>query len=304
MNATQPSSEMSVGLRGTVTFTVAFAYTQGLEIFFEDVGTGTPVVLGHSFLCSGKMWREQVPALVGRFRVINPDLRGHGRSSEVNRPFSLYDAVSDVVAVLDQLRLAQAIWCGLSIGGMVALRAALTCPERVSALILLDTDAGAERALRKLKYRAMGAGVRAVGVSPFLSSIARLMFGATTRRQTQTLVNEWKKEFAAVHVPSALRCLDALMRRDSLLARLAQIRVPALVLVGEEDRSLPPPLSRRIHTLLRNSTLSVIPAAGHLSALEQPRAVNDAILSFLAAHANRFPKVSVDTFSDRQLGSP
>jgi len=56
---------------------VALVHSQGLEIFFEDVGTGTPVVLGHSFLCSGKMWREKVPALVDRFRVINPDLRGH-----------------------------------------------------------------------------------------------------------------------------------------------------------------------------------------------------------------------------------
>jgi len=264
---------------------VALAHSQGLEIFFEDVGTGTPVVLGHSFLCSGKMWREQVPALVGRFRVINPDLRGHGRSSEVNRPFSLYDAVSDVVAVLDRLGIGKAIWCGLSIGGMVALRAALTCPERVSALILLDTDAGAETALRKLKYLAMGAGARAVGISPFLSSIARLMFGATTRRHEPTLVAEWNKEFAGVHVPSVLWCLDALMRRDSMLERLGRIGVPALVLVGEEDRSLPPPLSRRIHDLLPGSTFSVIPAAGHLSALEQPEAVNHAILTFLEAHA-------------------
>jgi pimeloyl-ACP methyl ester carboxylesterase len=264
---------------------MALVHSQGLEIFFEDVGTGTPVVLGHSFLCSGKMWREQVPALVGRFRVINPDLRGHGRSSEVNQPFSLYDAVSDVVAVLDRLGIGKAIWCGLSIGGMVALRAALTCPERVSALILLDTDAGAETALRKLKYLAMGAGARAVGISPFLSSIARLMFGATTRRHEPTLVAEWNKEFAGVHVPSVLWCLDALMRRDSMLERLGRIGVPALVLVGEEDRSLPPPLSRRIHDLLPGSTFSVIPAAGHLSALEQPEAVNHAILTFLEAHA-------------------
>jgi pimeloyl-ACP methyl ester carboxylesterase len=168
---------------------------------------------------------------------------------------------------------------------MVALRAALTCPERVSALILLDTDAGAETALRKLKYLAMGAGARAVGISPFLSSIARLMFGATTRRHKPTLVTEWNEEFAGVHVPSVLRCLDALMRRDSLLARLGRIGVPALVLVGEEDRSLPPPLSRRIHDLLPGSTFSVIPAAGHLSALEQPEAVNHAILTFLEAHA-------------------
>lgn len=263
-----------------------FAHHQDLDLYFEDVGTGTPVVLGHSFLCSGKMWREQVPALAGKCRVINPDLRGHGRSSDVNRPFSLYDAVLDVVAVLDQLGIGRAIWCGLSIGGMVALRAALICPERVSGLIILDADAGAETALRKVKYLAMGTGARALGVSPFLPSISRLMFGATTRRRNPALVREWKKEFASVRVPAVLLCLDALMHRDSLLPRLGEINVPALVLVGEEDRSLPPPLSRRIHALLRDSTLAVIPAAGHLSALEQPAAVTESILGFLGAHAN------------------
>lgn len=265
---------------------MAFVQNQGLDIFFEDTGTGAAVVLGHSFLCSGKMWREQVPALSSRFRVINPDLRGHGRSGAVNRPFSLYDAASDVVAVLDRLRIDRATWCGLSIGGMVALRAALTRPERVSGLILLDADAGAETTLRKLKYLAMGAGARVVGVRPFLPTITRLMFGATTRRRNPTLVDEWKKEFAGVSLPSVLRCLEALMRRDSVLELLGGIRVPALVLVGEEDQSLPPAFSRRMHELLRDSTFSVIPAAGHLSALEQPARVTSAILSFLVAHPN------------------
>jgi pimeloyl-ACP methyl ester carboxylesterase len=265
---------------------VAVVHNQGLDIFYEDSGAGSPVVLGHSFLCSGKMWREQVPALDAKFRVINPDLRGHGRSGHVTRPFSLYDALSDVIAVLDQLNIQRATWCGLSIGGMVALRAALTCPERVAGLILLDTDAGAETGLHKLKYRAMGAGASVLGLRPFLPPIARLMFGATTRRQNPMLVSEWKRQFASLHVPSLLRCLEALMRRDSLLGRLDQIGVPALVLVGEEDRSLPPPLSRRIHDRLRHSTFGLIPGAGHLSSLEQPAPVTDAITGFLAAHAS------------------
>jgi pimeloyl-ACP methyl ester carboxylesterase len=174
---------------------MVFVHTRGLSISFEDIGTGSPVVLGHSFLCSGKMWREQVPALASRFRVLNLDFRGHGRSSEVTQPFSLYDAVSDVVAVLDELGIEKAVWCGLSIGGMVALRAALTCPQRVERLILLDTDAGPESPLRKLRYYGMGLGARLMGTRPFLSPIARLMFGSTTRQQNPTLVREWKEEF-------------------------------------------------------------------------------------------------------------
>jgi pimeloyl-ACP methyl ester carboxylesterase len=265
---------------------MAVVQNQGLQIFFEDSGAGPPVVLGHSFLCSGGMWREQVPALDAKFRVINPDLRGHGRSSHVTRPFSLYDALSDVIAILDQLGIERAIWCGLSIGGMVALRAALTHPERVAGLVLLDSDAGPETGLRKLKYRAMGAGARVAGFGPFLPSIARLMFGTTTRRDNPALVDEWKRHFADLHLPSILHGLDALMNRDSLLGRLDQITVPVLVLVGEEDISTPPPLSRRIHDRLPQSTLRLIPGAGHLSALERPALVNEAILGFLAAKAD------------------
>ncbi len=256
---------------------------RGLSISFEEVGTGPPVVLGHSFLCSGAMWRGQVPALAPKYRVLNLDFRGHGRSSEVTESFSLYDAVSDVVAVLDELGIDKAVWCGLSIGGMVALRAALTCPDRVEALVLLDTDAGAEVPLRKAKYRGMGVAAGMFGIGPLLSPIARLMFGATTRRRNPHLVTEWKREFASVHVPSVLRGLDALMRRDSLLDRLPEITAPALVVVGAEDRSLPPPLSRRIHHALGDSRFVQIEAAGHLSALEQPDAVNASILDFLGA---------------------
>ena len=133
----------------------------------------------------------------------------------------------------------------------------------------------------------MGLGARLLGIGPFLSPISRLMFGATTRRQNPALVSEWKREFSTVHIPSVLRGLDALMQRDSLLARLPQISVPALVLVGKEDRSLPPSLARRIHDLLPDSRLVQIPAAGHLSALEQPAAVTEAILDFLATRIDQ-----------------
>src|SRR2546427_1181560 len=98
---------------------MSFAKSQGVAIFFEDVGSGPAVVLVHGLLCSGMMWRGQVRPLSRRFRVINPDLRGHGQSGRVATPFSLYDVVADVFAVLDQLRIDRAVWCGLSIGGMV-----------------------------------------------------------------------------------------------------------------------------------------------------------------------------------------
>ncbi len=254
---------------------------QGIPIHFADTGSGPPVVLGHSFLCSGEMWAPQVPALAESFRVINVDCRGHGRSGRAKGRCTLYDLVADQLVVLDHLGIERAVWAGLSIGGMVALRAALTAPERVAALILLDTHAGPERLFKRVKYRAMALAVRAFGVRPLLPSIVPLMFGKTTLETKPDLVAEWKERFAALDVPSVLSVLSALTARDSVVGRLGEIEAPALVVVGSEDRSLPPPCARQIAAGLPAATLLEVRAAGHLSTLEQPEIITGAMLDFL-----------------------
>ncbi len=259
--------------------------SQGIRIVFDDLGKGVPVVLTHSFLCSGEMWAPVLPALAARARVVNVDLRGHGRSAPSPRSFTLYDMVGDVLAVLDSLGIERAVWAGLSIGGMISLRAALTVPNRVAGLVLLDTDAGPEHPKVRLKYRAMGLGAHLVGLRPFVPSVLPLMFGSTTLTTRPELVAEWRVRFAAVHVPSMLATLGALVRRDDLRPRLGEIRTPAMVLVGDEDTTLPPARASQIHAGIFGSRLEVIPRAGHLSALEQPDAVSDAILSFLETYS-------------------
>lgn len=265
------------------------AHNGGVAIAYEDAGSGRPLLLGHSFLCSGAMWRGQAPALAERYRVLNADLRGHGASGPATGRFTVYDAVDDAAAVLDAAGVERAVWCGLSFGGWVALRAALTRPERVEGLVLVDTDAGAEPAYGKLRNYAMGLGARVLGVGPFLRPIARLMFGATTRREDPELVREWRGAFSRVHLPSVLRGLRAAMTRDSVLERLPEIGVPTLVVVGAEDRPIPPARSREMHARLPDAELVVVPGAGHLSALERPGAVTDAVLDFLV---RRFPGAS------------
>lgn len=255
---------------------------QGLSIHYEEHGEGPPIVLGHSFLCDGQMWREQVPALAESHRVINLDLRGHGRSSPATGKFTLYDVVDEVVAVLDHLGVDRAVWCGLSIGGMVALRAALTRSERVDSLILMDTTAGAETAWKTLKYRMMGRAARMVGMERVAPLVLPLFFGRTTLREQPELVREWRERIVGTDLRSVLLGLETLVRRDSVVDRLGEIRVPALVIVGSEDRSLPPALSREIDAGLPDSRLVEVPGAGHLSALERPAEVTAAMLDFLS----------------------
>lgn len=253
----------------------------GNTIYFEDVGEGPVVVLGHSFLCSGEMWAPQVPVLAERHRVVNIDLRGHGRSSELSEPCGVYDLVGDVEAVLDSLEIQSAVWAGLSIGGMVAMRAALTVPARVRGLILLDTHAGRETVFKKIKYRAMNAGAKMIGLRPFLPAVMPLMFGASTLKHKPELVAEWEGKFATIDLRSIGVILEALVRRDSVVERLPEIGVPTLVIVGAEDASLPVGCSRQISEGIPDSSLLIVPESGHLSALEQPEAVADAMAGFL-----------------------
>lgn len=253
----------------------------GIKIYYEVSGSGPPVVLGHSFLCSGEMWKPQLPFLGGQNTVINIDLRGHGRSGEICRDFDLYDLVEDVLAVLDQLGVDQAVWAGLSIGGMVALRAAVKAKDRVSGLILLDTHAGTESMTRKFKYWAMVAVSRVIGTTPLIPQVIRMFFSSYTREGNPELVHEWRERFSSVSVNTIVHTVAALTSRDSVVEQLGKIELPALVVVGESDNPTPPVYSREIVAALPNGTLLEVSNAGHLSNLEQPAVVTTAMVSYL-----------------------
>lgn len=196
------------------------------------------------------------------------------------------DAVDDVAAVLDAEGVERAVWAGLSMGGMAALRAALTCPDRIRALILFDTHGGREPPLQRAKFQALALAVRILGVRPLAATVAKEMFGATTLRSREQLVRDWKSQLVRAHVPSALRTLEAILRRDDLTQRLHEISVPALVGVGIEDHTQPPARARRLAADLPNATYVEIEDAGHLSALEQPQAVTTAMVAFLDGMGN------------------
>lgn len=248
----------------------------GHTLHYTDVGAGRPLVLVHSFLCSTAMWeRVTLPG-----RVITVDLRGHGQSGPATRPFSLYDLVDDVLAVMDHAGLAHATLVGLSIGGMVSLRLALRHPDRVAALVLLDTDAGPETRTVSLKYAAMGAVAKRLGTKPLLGQIAGLMFGATTLATQPELVSAWKARWRDVHVPSVLLFLDTLADRDDVLEQLGDVQVPVHVVVGAQDKALPPARSRALAAAL-GVDLVQVPDCGHLSVLEQPAALQAEITGFL-----------------------
>ena len=253
----------------------------GQRIHYRVEGQGPPVLLAHSFLCSTLMWQGQIDALKDRYRLIAVDARGHGEAGPIAGPFTMWDAAQDHLAVLDDLGVQRAAWAGLSQGGMAALRVALSAPERVAGLMLLDTDAGPESAFVKAKYTGMKAVARAFGIRPLLPAVGPIMFGPTARRSQPALVRTWKARFAKQDVPSMLLGIDAIRFRDDLRGRLGEIACPALVLVGAEDKALPPPRSQALAEGLADARHVVLPGAGHLSAVEAPDAVTAAMSSLL-----------------------
>src|SRR5947199_4928714 len=133
-----------------------FAEVNGQRIRFEDSGgDGPPVILSHGFLMDREMFAPQVGALSPEFRVITWDERGFGETEFDGEPFSYWDSARDCLSLLDHLGIEQAVLGGMSQGGFLSLRAALTSPARVKALVLMDTQSGVEDPATRAGYDAM-----------------------------------------------------------------------------------------------------------------------------------------------------
>jgi len=232
------------------------------------------------------MWDPIMPGLARRFRVINVDARCH-RNSTTPGPFTLDDLAQDWLAVLDEEKIDRAHLCGLSMGGMTAMRFALRTPERVAAMALLDTSADEEPTAQRRAYRVLGEIHRRVRIDFLLNPIfRRKMFGRTTRRDRPELIDQglaWIQE----NPPSVLYpALRAVFDRESIIDRLSAIQCPTLVISGDEDAAIPPDRGKRIADNIPGATLQLIPRAGHISVMEQPTEVETHLTTFFARHSS------------------
>ena len=258
----------------------------GARTYYEIHGSGATLLLGHSLLFDGRMWEPVIPALAGKFRVINVDARRHRHSTGGGR-FTIEDLADDWLAILDQEKTERALLCGLSLGGMTAMRLALRAPARVAAMALLGTSADPEAPADRVTYRALAEIQRLVRLDALTDPVVeRKMFSATSRREQPDLV---ARCMAIIHenVPRQLYpALRAVFDRESIADRLSEIRCPTLVLCGEEDAATGPSRSRRIADRIPGATLHMIPRAGHCSVMEQPAAVEAHLTAFFDRHAS------------------
>ena len=251
----------------------------GIPLSYEERGTGVPLVLLHGFPLDSRIWREQVAALSDGFRVIAPDLRGFGQSTS-EQPFTLESLADDVHALLADLDALPCVLGGLSMGGYVALGYAKKYPSDLLGLALIDTKAEADTAEGKAGREKMIELARSHGAAAVADQMMPKMLAAdaaTSRPQVKRELDAIMKAQAPLTIQHAL---TAMRDRPDFVANLPSFTVPALVVVGEHDAITPPAGAEKMSKALHNSTYVVIRGAGHMSPMEQPQQVTDALRRF------------------------
>jgi pimeloyl-ACP methyl ester carboxylesterase len=265
----------------------------GAELAYEDLGHGErPLVLVHGFTGFRDDFREQQPALTALGRTILYDHRGHGDSSKggAAASYSFAQLVDDLRAVLDALGVQRCDLLGHSMGGMITLRFALDCPERVASLVLMDTAARPPDHMPRAPLAAAGAIARSDG----LARLADLLRGRAAddpsrpeaerrveREMGQAFWERRRRRLVAMDVEAFAILALELVDQEPLTARLSDIHCPTLVMVGEQDIGFLAPADELTRGIAGAHQV-VIPNAAHSPQLENPTAWIAAIREHLA----------------------
>ena len=253
------------------------ALINGTTIYYEDTGSNLPaVILSHGFLMDHEMFAPQVAALKSTHRVITWDERGFGGTIAADE-FTYWDSAKDVIGLMDYLGIETAVVGGMSQGGFLSLRVALTAPERVRGLILLDTQAGLEEPGSDEGYMLMHDAWMEHGPEPVQEFIASLILGPGEWPQ-------WFAKWAVLNKESFSRAFRCLLNRDDITARLGSITCPALVVHGDADVAIPLSKAEVLRDGLGGKVqYVVVPGGPHAANLTHPEPVNAAITHFLSA---------------------
>jgi 3-oxoadipate enol-lactonase len=254
-----------------------------MDLAYSDVGPGPVVVLLHGFPLSRAMWQEQFTAIGSVYRVIAPDLRGHGDSPVPQGVYTMDAMADDVVELLETLEIAGPVVVGgLSMGGYVALSLAARYPTRVRALLLMDTRAGADTPEAAEGREATAKSVLAAdSVAAVVDAMLPRLFCKMSLEQRPERVEPMTAVMAKTAPQGIAGALRGMAARPDRRGDLPKIAVPTLVLVGEDDVITPPAEARAMAESIPNAQLAVIPQAGHMAPYENPSVANAAILRFL-----------------------
>jgi pimeloyl-ACP methyl ester carboxylesterase len=268
----------------------------GVDLYWEEHGTGDPLLLVMGLAADSTAWMFQVPAFAERYRTITFDNRGVGRSAKPTGPYTIHQMADDAACLLDALGVSRAHVLGVSMGGMIAQELALRHPERVRSLVLACTypepDPDVERQ-RQFSVTALGGTITATGETRIdLQALDPMLFfqHLLPRVFNQSYIDEALPRLlqlfggALQHgfsMEAILGQVEAVMGHRAT-DRLHQIRVPTLVITGDADLLVPPHSSDVIARHIPGAKLVKVPGGSHGFNFETPDVFNRHVLDFLA----------------------
>jgi pimeloyl-ACP methyl ester carboxylesterase len=248
------------------------AKLNGIEIEYQDGGLGSPVLLGHGYSATGRMWDGQRAALGDRYRIVSWDMRGHGQTESPKDPaqYSAALTVADMRALLQHCGIERAVVGGLSLGGYVSLAFYLAHPEMVRALVICDSGPGyrnAEaRAAWNQRAHERAAELEAKGLEAL----------AGRSREMREAMGHHASAQGLAHAARGMLAQEG----SDVIDGLGSIRVPTLVIVGDQDQPFLAPCEYMAKKI-PDARLEIIPGAGHSSNLDQPTIFNRVLSEFL-----------------------
>jgi 3-oxoadipate enol-lactonase len=240
-------------------------------------GGGAPVVLIHSLGATLQMWEPQVEPLAERFRLIRFDLRGHGGTNAEPGDWTVGDLADDVADLLEGVGAERAHLVGISLGGAVAMTAALRYPERVDRLVLMGT---APKLGTIESWHERAVAVKAEGCEPLAEATMRRWFSPRFRDERPEVVAAVRERFAACDPEGYASCCEALAKFD-LRGRLGGIEAETLVVHGTEDEVVSADDAEGMAEAIGGAGLMAVEGAKHLVSVERADAVNERLIEFL-----------------------
>jgi 3-oxoadipate enol-lactonase len=247
---------------------MTFTRANGIVLHHQVLGPADApaLVFANSLGCDLRIWQQVVPSFTDRYHVVLYDKRGHGLSDVPPAPYTIDDHANDLLALLDSLKIEAAAIVGLSVGGMIAQRIAVKAPARTRALVLCDTAA---RIGTAESWADRVAAVEASGLESIADGVMQRWFTPTFRQIRPDEWTGWRNMLVRCPAHGYVGTCAAISDAD-LTADAAQITVPTLCIVGDQDGSTPPDLVRQTADLIPGARFEIIPEAGHIPCIEQP----------------------------------
>lgn len=253
----------------------------GIEVSYKIEGpSGAPVVmLSNSFLTDYGMWDSQVPALTKTYRLLRYDARGHGETQASPPPYSMDLLVADVIGLLDALDIGRVHFMGLSMGGMIGQLLASKHPDRLLSAVLCDT---ACRLPPESVWDDRIKLAQAQGPAAFMRPMTERWLTKADYERHPEIVEKLGAMIKKTSLDGLIGCAQAIKKMDHS-AILSGIRVPTLIIVGEEDFGTPVSAAEYLHREIKGSKLAIIKGAAHLPNIEQTETFDRTVLDFLGS---------------------